>query len=131
MKGNVKLGFEDAVIRTSLIAAPMLLLLSGLVLPQLRGPDGTELSVSASHGGRMGLHRPDRGYPRQPRRVRDRIAPDARPRKRRASPRHGISRSATSDVRRRAHGPARRRRPQQHGLTQGRYEKPGGSDRSG
>jgi hypothetical protein len=52
MKGNVKLGFEDAVIRTSLIAAPMLLLLSGLVLPQLRGPDGTELSVSASHPGR-------------------------------------------------------------------------------
>ena len=37
MKGNVKLGFEDAVIRTSLIAAPMLLLLSGLVLPQMRG----------------------------------------------------------------------------------------------
>jgi hypothetical protein len=52
MKGNVKLGLEDAVIRTSLIAAPVLLLLSGLVLPQLRGPDGTELSVSASHPGR-------------------------------------------------------------------------------
>ena len=52
MKGNVKLGLEDAVIRTSLIAAPVLLLLSGLVLPQLRGPDGAELSVSASHPGR-------------------------------------------------------------------------------
>src|ERR1700746_2371903 len=52
MKGNAELRFEDAVIRTSLIAAPMLLLLSGLVLPQLRGPDGTELSVSASHPGR-------------------------------------------------------------------------------
>jgi hypothetical protein len=52
MKGNVKLGFEDAVTRISLIAAPVLLLLSGLALPQLRGPDGTELSVSASHPGR-------------------------------------------------------------------------------
>jgi hypothetical protein len=52
MKGNVKLGFEDAVIRTSLIAAPLLMLLSGLVLPRLRGPDGTELSVAASYPGR-------------------------------------------------------------------------------
>src|SRR5258705_7355372 len=52
MKGNTELRLEDAVIRISLIAAPMLLLLSGLVLPQLRGPDGTELSVSASHPGR-------------------------------------------------------------------------------
>ena len=52
MKGNVKLGLEDAVIRTSLIAAPVLLLLSGLVLPQMRGPDGAELSVSARHPGR-------------------------------------------------------------------------------
>jgi hypothetical protein len=51
MKGNAERGFEDAVIRTSLIAAPLLGLLSGLVLPQLRGPDGTELSVSASHPG--------------------------------------------------------------------------------
>ncbi len=52
MKGNAEPRFEDAVIRTSLIAAPLLLLLSGLVLPQLHGPDGTELSVSASHPGR-------------------------------------------------------------------------------
>jgi hypothetical protein len=51
MTDNVTLRFEDAVIRTSLIAAPMLMLLSGLVLPRLRGPDGTELSVSASHPG--------------------------------------------------------------------------------
>ena len=51
MKVNAERGFEDAVIRTSLIAAPLLGLLSGLVLPQLRGPDGTELSVSASHPG--------------------------------------------------------------------------------
>ena len=35
-----------------LIAAPLLMLLSGLVLPQLRGPDGTELSVAAGHPGR-------------------------------------------------------------------------------
>lgn len=49
MKGNAELRFEDAVIRTSLIAAPVLMLLSGLVLPQLRGPGGTELSVAASH----------------------------------------------------------------------------------
>jgi hypothetical protein len=52
MKGNAELGFEDAVTRTSLIAAPILMLLSGLVLPQLHGPDGTELSVSASYPGR-------------------------------------------------------------------------------
>jgi hypothetical protein len=51
MQGNAERGFEDAVIRTSLIAAPLLGLLSGLVLPQLRGPDGTELSVSAGHPG--------------------------------------------------------------------------------
>jgi hypothetical protein len=51
MKGNAERTFEDAVIRTSLIAAPILMLLSGLVLPQLRGPDGTELSVAASHPG--------------------------------------------------------------------------------
>jgi hypothetical protein len=51
MKGNAERGFEHAVIRTSLIAAPLLGLLSGLVLPQLRGPDGTELSVSAGHPG--------------------------------------------------------------------------------
>src|SRR6266568_4200042 len=52
MKGNAELRFEDVVIRTSLIAAPILMLLSGLVLPQLHGPDGTELSVSASYPGR-------------------------------------------------------------------------------
>jgi hypothetical protein len=52
MKGNAELRFEDVVTRTSLIAAPLLLLLSGLVLPQLRGPGGTELSVSASYPGR-------------------------------------------------------------------------------
>jgi hypothetical protein len=52
MKGNAELTFEDAVIRTSLIAAPVLMLLSGLVLPQLRGPDGTELSVAAGYPGR-------------------------------------------------------------------------------
>ena len=52
MKGNAKLRFEDVVTRTSLIAAPILMLLSGLVLPQLHGPDGTELSVSASYPGR-------------------------------------------------------------------------------
>jgi hypothetical protein len=51
MTDSVTLRFEDAAIRTSLIAAPTLMLLSGLVLPQLRGPDGTELSVSASHPG--------------------------------------------------------------------------------
>ena len=51
MKVNAERGFEDAVIRTSLIAAPLLGLLSGLVLPQLRGPGGTELSVSAGHPG--------------------------------------------------------------------------------
>jgi len=49
MKGNAELRFEDAVIRASLIAAPVLMLLSGLVLPRLRGPDGTELSVAAGH----------------------------------------------------------------------------------
>ena len=49
MKGNAERTFEDAVIRTSLIAAPILMLLSGLVLPQLRGQDGTELSVAAGH----------------------------------------------------------------------------------
>ena len=52
MKSNAELRFEDAVIRISLIAAPVLMLLSGLVLPQLRGPDGTELSVAADHPGR-------------------------------------------------------------------------------
>lgn len=52
MKGNAERTFEDAVIRTSLIAAPVLMLLSGLVLPQLRGRDGTELSVAAGHPGR-------------------------------------------------------------------------------
>ena len=52
MERNAERTFEDAVIRTSLIAAPILMLLSGLVLPQLRGPDGTELSVAASHPGR-------------------------------------------------------------------------------
>jgi len=52
MKYNGQLRLEDAVLRTSLIAAPVLMLLSGLVLPQLRGPDGTELSVSAGHPGR-------------------------------------------------------------------------------
>ena len=52
MKGNAEVTFEDAVIRTSLIAAPVLMLLSGLVLPQLRGPDGTELSVAAGYPGR-------------------------------------------------------------------------------
>ena len=52
MEGNAELRFEDAVIRISLIAAPVLMLLSGLVLPQLRGPDGTELSVAADHPGR-------------------------------------------------------------------------------
>jgi hypothetical protein len=52
MKGNAELRFEDAVIRTSLIAAPVLMLLSGLVLPQLRGPDGTELSVAAAYPAR-------------------------------------------------------------------------------
>ncbi len=54
MKGNAELTFEDAVIRTSLIAAPVLMLLSGLVLPQLRGPDGTELSVAAGYPLGMG-----------------------------------------------------------------------------
>jgi hypothetical protein len=49
MKGNAEPRFEDAVIRTALIAAPVLMLLSGLVLPRLRGPDGTELSVAAGH----------------------------------------------------------------------------------
>ena len=52
MKGNAELRFEDVVTRTSLIAAPILMLFSGLVLPQLHGPDGTELSVSASYPGR-------------------------------------------------------------------------------
>jgi hypothetical protein len=52
MKGNAERTFEETVIRTSLIAAPILMLLSGLVLPQLRGPDGTELSVAAGHPGR-------------------------------------------------------------------------------
>jgi hypothetical protein len=52
MKGNAELGFEDVVTRTSLIAAPILMLLSGLALPQLHGPGGTELSVSASYPGR-------------------------------------------------------------------------------
>lgn len=229
MKGNAELRFEDAVIRTSLIAAPLLMLLSGLVLPQLRGPDGTELSVSASYPGRyyayvllglagsavlvpavygivrrtrlrrarlgaiggglaligaalsladwggelvkvemgalsttyhdamvalldrfdssariaaplqisgiafllgmillaIGLFRgrtapgwvcarPGRGDTWQRRRVRDRIAHRAQPRKRRASPLHGISRCPASDARRRAHGPARRQHPQQY-----------------
>jgi hypothetical protein len=52
MKNNDRVTLEDAVLRGSLIAAPVLMLLSGLVLPQLRGPDGTELSVSADHPGR-------------------------------------------------------------------------------
>jgi hypothetical protein len=52
MKRNGQLRFEDAALRASLIAAPIVMLLSGLVLPQLRGPDGTELSVSAGHPGR-------------------------------------------------------------------------------
>src|ERR1700726_1716097 len=49
MKPNTEFRPEDVVVRASLIAAPVLMLLSGLVLPQLRGPDGTELSVSADH----------------------------------------------------------------------------------
>jgi len=47
MKGNTELRLEDAVIRISLIAAPLLMLLSGLVLPQLRGPDQRVHSTSS------------------------------------------------------------------------------------
>jgi hypothetical protein len=42
-------GQTDRIVRSSLVIAPAFLFASGAVLPSLNGPDGTQLSLAASH----------------------------------------------------------------------------------